>query len=359
MTHRVYNFTAGPCALPLEILKTAQAEFLDFHGCGMSIIEISHRSSIFEPVHEEALALAKEILQVPDEFQCLFLQGGGRQQFAMTAMNLMADGSEGAIINSGHWASGALEEGNRVGVMHEAWTGKAQGFTTLPSDDEIKLPKTARYLHVTANETIGGIEFHELPKVSVPLVVDNSSDYYTRSIPWERCDIVYGGAQKNLAPAGVTVVFVRKTLLVDHPNLPKIFCYKTQADKNSLYNTPPCFQIYMLNLMLKWIKGKGGLAYFSDFSQQKSDKLYAAIDASDFYHNAIDPKYRSRTNVIFRTPSEALDTEFWQAADKAGLRGLKGHRVVGGLRASLYNAMEMAGVDALIDFMNTFAKTHA
>lgn len=356
--HRIHNFTAGPCTLPRTVLEQAQKELLDYRGTGMSVMELSHRGRLFQPLHEETVVLARELIGAPEDFQCLLLQGGAHGQFAMTAMNLMVDGGEGAIVNSGHWAGRAMSEARRIGVIHEAWSGEEDGFTTLPDDGQIDVPAQARYLHVTSNETIGGIQFRELPDVGVPLVVDASSDYYTRAIPWGRCDIVYGGAQKNLAPAGLTVVFVRKSILEDHPHLPKILNYKTHADANSLYNTPPTFQIYLLNLVLKWIRENGGLTRCTALAQKKSDRLYEAIDRSAFYRNSIAPAFRSRTNIVFRTPTPALDERFWREADKRGLHGLKGHRAVGGLRASLYLALEMRSVTALVDYMRDFEKTH-
>ncbi|SUO95625.1 3-phosphoserine/phosphohydroxythreonine transaminase [Suttonella ornithocola] len=362
MTHRIYNFCAGPCTLPLSVLEQAQAELLDFQGSGMSVMEISHRSKRFEPLHEETVELASKLIAAPDDFQCLFLPGGASEQFVMTAMNLLANGGKAAIANSGIWANKALIEARRIGEMEEIWSGESTQFTTLPSNDELKARLTDtqyKYLHLTSNETIGGIQYHELPTdLSTPLVIDASSDYYTRPISWQSCDIVYGGAQKNLAPSGFAVVFIRKALLQDHPHIPKFLTYKAHADANSLYNTPPTWQIYLLNGVLKWMQGKGGIPYFEAQAKQKSEKLYQAIDKSDFYQNNITPVFRSRTNVIFQTPNEQLDTEFWQTAEKEGLSGLKGHKLVGGIRASLYNALEISAADALIDFMNTFERTH-
>lgn len=359
MTHRIYNFCAGPCTLPLPILTQAQHDLIDFQSSGMGVMEISHRSKLFEPLHNETIELAGKLIGMPEDFQCLLLPGGASEQFAMTAMNLLAEGGTAGIINSGIWAEKALIEARRVGNAEEVWSGKASHFTTLPNASDICLQKAYRYLHLTSNETIGGIQFAEIPTtLGVPLVIDASSDYYTREIPWHAVDIVYGGAQKNLAPSGFAVVFIRKTLILDHPHLPKFFTYKPHADNNSLYNTPPTWQIYILNGVLKWMQAKGGIPYFAEQAKLKSTALYTAIDASDFYHNDIAPQYRSQTNVIFRTPSAELDTEFWQSAEKHGLSGLKGHRIVGGLRASLYNALEMDGVHALIEYMNDFARTH-
>lgn len=355
--HRIHNFCAGPCTLPLSVLEAAREELLDFQGSGMSVMEISHRSKRFEPLHEEALSLAHELIGAPDDFMPLFLPGGAHQQFVMTAMNLLADGGSAAFANSGVWAEKALKEAQRIGKGVEVWSGAAQQFTTLP-DSIPAFPADARYLHLTSNETIGGIQYRDFPQSPVPLVIDASSDYYTRTLPWERCAIVYGGAQKNLAPAGIAVVFVRRDLLKDHAGIPKFLTYKAHADANSLYNTPPTWQIYLLGKVLHWMKAQGGIEHFGRQSVKKSGLLYDYLDRSDFYRNTIAPEHRSRTNVIFRTPSEALDTRFWQEAEKAGLSGLKGHRIVGGLRASLYNALDIDSVHALIAFMDQFAREH-
>lgn len=359
MTHRIHNFCAGPCTLPLSVLEAAQNELTNFAGTGMSVMEISHRSKVFMQVHEETLALAQELISAPSRFKPLLLQGGASEQFAMSAQNLLAEGGEAAIINSGIWAGKALSEANRIATMRCIWDGKAKDYTTLPTAEELSIgDKDYRYLHITSNETIGGIQWRKYPDLGIPLVIDASSDYYTRDIPWEHCAVVYGGVQKNLAPSGLALVFVHENYLVDHPEIAKFNCYKTHADANSLYNTPPTWQIYMLNKVLHWMKEKGGISHFNQFSAEKSSKLYAAIDHSDFYYNPIASEYRSHTNVIFRTPSEELDKAFVATAEAAGLSGLKGHRSVGGLRASLYNALEMDSVDALIDFMQQFEQQY-
>ena len=358
MTHRIYNFTAGPCTLPLAVLESAQAELLDFQGCGMSVLEISHRSKRFEAVHEETLALAQELIAAPADFQPLLLAGGAHQQFDMIPLNLLADGGSAAYINSGIWAEKALKEAQRVGDAREIWTGRDSGFTTLP-DALPPLSADCRYLYLTSNETISGVQYRDYPTAAVPLVIDASSDYYTRTIPWERCAIVYGGVQKNLAPAGLALVFVRRDLIKDHPRVPKFLTYAAHAAANSLFNTPPTWQIYMLNKVLHWIKDNGGIAHFEAESIAKSGLLYDYIDHSNYYQNDVPPAYRSRTNVTFRTPSPELDTRFWQEAESQGFAGLKGHKLLGGIRASIYNAMPIAGVEALIDYMQTFAAKNA
>ena len=357
MPHRIHNFCAGPCTLPLPVLQEAREELLDFQDSGMSVMEISHRSKRFEPLHEEALALAQELIGAPDDFFPFFLPGGAHQQFAMTAMNLLAEGGSAAYVNSGVWAEKALKEAQRIGQAQEIWSGRDNAFTTLP-DTLPALPADTRYVHLTSNETIGGIQYREFPQTGAPLVIDASSDYYARSLPWERCAIVYGGAQKNLAPSGIAVVFVRKDLIKDHPAIPRFFTYQAHRDANSLYNTPPTWQIYILGKVLRWMKTQGGVPHFERKSMEKSALLYDYLDQSAFYQNNIAPQYRSRTNVIFRTPTEALDTQFWQEAEQNGLSGLKGHRIVGGIRASLYNALDTESVHTLIAFMQQFAARH-
>lgn len=359
MNHRIHNFCAGPCTLPLSVLEQAQAELLNFQGSGMSVMEISHRSKRFEPLHEETLALAAQLIGMPEDFVCLLLPGGAHQQFCMVALNLLPAGNSAAYLDTGVWGKKAYEEAARIGDAHIIWSGKEERYTTLPQEAHIHLDKPYRYLYLTSNETVNGIQFRNLPSADAPLVIDASSDYYTRSIAWQHTDIVYGGVQKNLAPSGLALVFVRKTLLQENPHINKFLSYKAHADANSLYNTPPTWQIYLLNLVLKWMQAKGGIPYFAAQAEAKSAKLYAAIDESDFYHNDIAPAFRSQTNVIFRTPSEALDTQFWKEAETQGLSGLKGHRIVGGLRASLYNALEMNSVEALIDYMRAFAQQHS
>ena len=267
----------------------------------------------------------------------------------------LADGGSAAYINSGVWADKALHEAERVGDAREIWSGRDGGYTTLP-DTLPALPADCRYLYLTSNETVNGIQYRNYPEAAAPLVIDASSDYYTRAdIPWTRCAIVYGGVQKNLAPAGLALVYVRRDLLTDHPRVPRFLTYAAHAAANSLYNTPPTWQIYMLHKVMQWIESKGGIIHFDRASQEKSALLYDYLDQSDYYTNRIAPQYRSRTNVVFRTRSDALDTRFWQEAEQNGLSGLKGHKIVGGLRASLYNALDISSVHALIDYMDAFA----
>ncbi len=356
MAHRIFNFCAGPCTLPLAVLEEVQAELLDFQGLGMSVMEISHRSQPFEQLHFETLALARELIGAPADFDTLILPGGAHQQFVMTAMNLLSDGGRAGFINSGVWAEKALKEAARIGAAEELWSGRASDFTTLPTEKLAGAGFT--YVHVTSNETIGGVQFRELPDCGAPLVVDCSSDFYARPLDWSKCALVYGGVQKNLAPAGIALVFIRKDLLKERPQLPQFLSYQAHSAARSLYNTPPTFQIYVLWKMLHWIKAQGGVAHFAAQSMEKSALLYGHIDGSDFYRNPIPPQFRSRTNVIFNLPSAELDTQFWQEAAAQGMNGLKGHRIRGGIRASLYNAMERAGVEALLAFMKEFERRH-
>lgn len=359
MQTRLHNFCAGPCTLPLSVLQQAQEELLDFQGIGASIMEISHRSAIFQTLHEETLALAGELLEMPEEFQPLLLSGGAHQQFCMIPLNLLSADKTAAYLDTGIWSKKAYAEAARIGNAEILWSSKEDGYRQLPEQDYFDVnPETYAYLYLTSNETVNGVQFHELPRASVPLAIDCSSDFYTRRINWADCDVVYGGVQKNLAPAGLGLVFVRKTRLQDIEHINKFFTYQAHAQANSLYNTPPTWQIYLLNLVLKWIKAHGGVAHFEAQSIEKSSKLYNAIDGSDFYHNAIALNCRSRTNVIFQTPSAELDTLFWKEAEKQHLSGLKGHRIVGGLRASLYNALEMASVEALIAYMSDFERKY-
>ncbi len=361
MTNRVYNFCAGPCTLPLEVLEEAQKEFVDYQGTGMSLIEMSHRAPEYDEVHSEAMQLAREIYQVPDDFAVLFLQGGATLQFAMVPMNLLKSGQKGGYIGSGAWASGAFKDGQKYGDVYLAWDGKDTGYTRMPTSDEIEIRAGTRYLHITSNETISGIRMTEWPEVDVPLVADMSSDYMSRPIPWEKFDLVYGGAQKNLGPAGATLVFVRKSALADaNTEVGAYLRYQTHVDKDSLFNTPPVFTIYMIGKVLKWMKNKGGLEAIEAEAADKAQRLYDVIDNSGgWYTSPVAVENRSHMNVVFRLPSEELEKKFLKEADSAGLKNLKGHRSVGGCRASIYNAMPVEGVDALASFMHQFQKDNS
>ena len=358
MTNRVYNFCAGPCTLPLEVLEEAQQEFVDYHGAGMSLIEMTHRGPEYEAVHNEAVELAREIYGAPDDFEVLFLQGGATLQFAMIPMNMLKAGEKAAYIGSGAWASGAFKDAQKYGDVYLAWDGKEEGYTRMPASDEIELQPDTRYLHITSNETIGGIRMTEWPEVDVPMIADMSSDYMSRPIPWQKFDLVYGGAQKNLGPAGAALVFVRKSVLADcNTDIGEYLRYSVHAEKNSLFNTPPVFTIYMIGKVLKWMKAKGGLSVIEQEAADKAGRLYDVIDNSDgWYICPVATENRSHMNVVFRLPSEDLEKKFIKEADAAGMKNLKGHRSVGGCRASIYNAMPYEGVDALAQFMEQFRK---
>ena len=356
MTNRLHNFSAGPCTLPLEVLEEAQAEFVDYQGAGMSLIEMSHRGKHFDDVANEAMALSMEVFKVPNDFAVLFLQGGALLQFSMVPMNFLSAGKKGAYVNSGTWAKGAITDGKEYGEVYTAWDGAENNYTRMPSPDEIKIQDNTRYLHITTNETIGGIRFAEWPETEVPLIADMSSEYMARPLPWDKFDLVYGGAQKNLGPAGMAVVFVRKSILEGlNQNMGRYLRYDIQESKGSMFNTPPVFPIYMYGKVLKWMKAQGGVTAMETIAAEKASMVYSAIDNSDSYYNCpVEEKSRSHMNVVFRLPSEELEQQFITEASGKGLMNLKGHRSVGGCRASIYNALPKRSVQALTDFMQSF-----
>jgi len=358
MTNRVHNFCAGPCTLPLEVLEEAQQEFVDYHGTGMSLIEMSHRAPEYDAVHMEATQLARDVFRVPDEFAVLFLQGGATLQFSMIPMNILRAGEKGAYVGSGAWATGAYNDGRKYGDVYLAWDGKDNGYTRMPATDEIEIQAGTRYLHITSNETIGGIRMVEWPDVEVPLIGDMSSDYMSRPIPWDKFDLVYGGAQKNLGPAGAAIVFIRKSILPElNTDIGAYLQYGIHVEKDSLFNTPPVFTIYMIGKVLKWMKDKGGLDVIEREAAEKAGRLYSVIDDSDgWYSCPVAAENRSHMNVVFRLPSEDLEKKFLKESDAAGLKNLKGHRSVGGCRASIYNALPMESVEALVRFMEQFRR---
>jgi phosphoserine aminotransferase len=356
---RVYNFNPGPAVLPLEVLQEAQAELLDFKGTGMSVMEISHRSKEFEAVIQTAEADLRELLGIPSNYKVIFLQGGATLQFAMLAMNLRAAGSADYIV-TGAWSKIALKEAQKLGTARAAANTEADGFNCLPA--KLDLDPNAAYLHMTSNETIHGVEFFSepTPPAGVPLVCDTSSDFISRPIDVSRYGMIYGGAQKNAGPAGVTVVIIRDDMLERTPaNLPVMLDYKTLASSGSLHNTPPAFSIYMVGLVFKWAKKVGGLAAIEKTNRVKAGLVYQAMDESGgFYRGHAKPEARSLMNIPFRLPSEELEDAFAKEAKKNNLIGLKGHRSVGGMRASVYNAMSVEGAEALVGFMKEFQKKH-
>ncbi|MCQ3804660.1 MAG: 3-phosphoserine/phosphohydroxythreonine transaminase [Acidimicrobiia bacterium] len=359
---RVDNFGAGPCTLPLPILEEAQAEFLDFEGSGMSILELSHRSSFYERMHEEALSLAREVSGAPEGFEVLVIAGGATMQFAMIPANLLADpASRGAYLRTGTWGRLALADAGRWGDAYCAWDGEPHGYRRMPELSEIRIESGARYLHVTSNETIGGIRMLEMPALGVPLVVDVSSDFLARPIQWELCDLVYGGVQKNLAPAGMALVFMRRSLLDNLVGtLPRFFDYRWYAAKGSTGNTPPVFPIYMMGKMLKLLRSLGGVTGLEQRTAHKAGIIYDVIDQSDgYYRSPVDPRHRSHTNVVFRLPTPEAESQFLKESNAAGLVGLKGHRSVGGCRASLYAGLQLESAARLASFMSDFRETNS
>ena len=357
-TNRIYNFSAGPAVLPLEVLEQAREHLLSLPGVGMSILEISHRSKPFDEVIETAEADIRELAGIPEGYHVLFLQGGASLQFSMVPMNLLPQGGSADYIVTGSWSQKAVKEAKRVGGVKIAGSTESDNFNRIPAQDELTLDPNAAYLHYTTNNTIFGTEFGYVPDAGgVPLVADASSDIFSGPIDVSKFAVIYAGAQKNLAPAGMTLVILRDDMLKRTPSsLPTMLQYTIHAENKSLYNTPPVFTIYVMGLVLKWVKKQGGLAAIDALNTRKADKLYAEIDRTGFYRAHAQPGSRSRMNVTFRLPSEELEKAFAKEATAAGLDGLKGHRSVGGMRASIYNAFPEAGVDALVQFMQAFEK---
>ncbi len=360
MTKRVFNFNPGPAALPLEVLEQAQAEMLDFKGTGMSVMEISHRSKEFEAVINTAEADLRELLGIPANYKILFLQGGASLQFAMLPMNLRPVGASADYIVTGTWSKTAIKESKKLGTARAAANTEAEGFKSLPAS--LDLDPKAAYLHFTSNETIHGVEFftEPTPPAGVPLVCDCSSDFISHPIDVSKYAMLYAGAQKNAGPSGVVVVIAREDMLERTPeNLPVMLDYKALAASGSLHNTPPCWSIYMVGLVFQWVKKMGGLAGIEKINRTKANLVYNAIDNSGgFYRGHALPEARSIMNIPFRLPSEELEDTFAKEAKGAGLIGLKGHRSVGGMRASIYNAMTVEGTEALVQFMKEFQKKH-
>ncbi len=357
---RVYNFCAGPAALPEPVLAQARDEMLDWHGSGMSVMEMSHRSPEFLSVAESAEADLRELLGIGNDYAVLFLQGGASLQFSAVPLNLMPEGGGADYVNTGQWSKKAIAEGARYGAVKVAANGEADRFTSIPPLDSWQLDPQASYLHLTPNETIGGVEFHWIPQVGdIPLVADMSSTILSRPIDVGRYGVIYAGAQKNIGPAGLTIVIVRRDLLGRaRETTPVTMNWAVQAENGSMYNTPPTLAIYLAGLVFQWLKAQGGLAEMEAVNRRKAGKLYEYIDASGFYSNPVEPPSRSLMNVPFTLPDAALDKAFLAGADERGLKNLKGHRSVGGMRASLYNAVPEAAVDALIEYMKEFASAH-
>lgn len=357
---RIFNFSAGPAALPEAVLAQARDEMLDWQGSGMSIMEMSHRGKEFMSVAAAAEADLRELMAIPDNYKVLFLQGGASAQFSAIPMNLLRGKQSADYINTGAWSKKAIAAAKSYCDVNVAASSEASKFTTIPAQNSWQLNADAAYLHYTPNETIGGVEYHWIPEAGdVPLVADMSSTILSRPIDVSRFGLIYAGAQKNIGPAGLTLVIVREDLLGDaDPMLPGVLDYKIQADADSMINTPPTFGWYLAGLVFKWLKAQGGLQVMAQTNERKAGKLYAAIDHSDFYASPVDPACRSWMNVPFTLADPELDTVFLAEAKAAGLATLKGHRSVGGMRASIYNAMPEEGVDQLITMMQGFEKKH-
>lgn len=357
---RVYNFSAGPAMLPASVLEKAREELKGWHSTGVAPMEMSHRSKEFVSIAEKATADLRDVLAVPADYKILFLAGGASGQFAAVPMNLRRGKTKLSYVHTGYWSGKAIVEAGRFGEVAVAASSKDSNFTTIPPLPEWRIDPDAAYLHYTVNETIGGVEFHTVPEMDgLPLVADMSSNILSRSVDVSRFALIYASTQKNIGLAGSAVVIVREDLIGQAlPGTPSIFDYRQQADKGSMVNTPPTYAWYIAGLMLEWVKEQGGLKAIEARNIRKAEKLYAVIDASPFYSNPVDPAFRSRMNVPFRLADAALEKPFLAAAKEAGLVTLEGHRSVGGVRASIYNAMPEEGVEALVSFMREFERRH-
>jgi len=359
-TNRIFNFSAGPAVLPVEVLAEAQRDLMALPGVGMSILEISHRSKPFDEVIEGCEADLRALAGIPANYHVLFLQGGASLQFSMVPMNLLPPGRSADYIVTGSWSEKAVKEAKRVGAVKIAGSTTSENFVRVPTQGELTLDPAAAYVHYTTNNTIFGTEWHYVPDAGrVPLVADTSSDMYSRPIDVGKFGLIYAGAQKNLGPSGLTLVIIRDDLVARTPaSLATMLQYGVHVENKSMYNTPPVFGVYIMRLVLKWLLKEGGLAAIDARNARKADKLYAEIDRTGYYRGHAHKDSRSRMNVTFRLPSEELEKKFAKESTAAGLDGLKGHRSVGGLRASIYNAFPEAGVDALVGFMKEFERTN-
>lgn len=352
---RVHNFSAGPATLPLEVLEHAQEELTEYNGTGRSIMELSHRSAQYEEIDQQAKARLRNLLGLGDKFEIMFLQGGASSQFMMAPYNFLSENQTADYIDTGRWSDKAIKEAKIFGNVHVPFSSSEGNYNRVPIQEELNFSDNPRYVHFTSNNTVAGTQFPTEPDTDgVPLVCDASSDFLSRPIDINKYGIIYAGAQKNVGPAGVTVVIIRKDFLeqADTKNVPTILKYSTHTEK--IFNTPPTFNVYMVNLVLKWIEDKGGLSYFKSFNEEKAKKVYDTIDSDDFYSSPVERESRSLMNVVFRLPSEELEQKFLEESVKHDLYTLKGHRSVGGMRASIYNACSMESVDALVNFMNDF-----
>ena len=351
---RVYNFSAGPSMLPLEVLEQAQADFVDYQGCGMSVTEMSHRSKQFDAIHNECISLIRELMGVPESYEVLLVQGGASTQFAAIPMNLLKSGKADYVV-TGNFAKKAMQEARKYGDIHVAGSSEEAKFTYIPKDLDVRAD--ADYLYICQNNTIFGTRFTRLPECEMPLVADVSSNILSEEMDVSKYGVMYAGAQKNLAPAGLTIVIVRKDLIKEPMSFcPTMLSWKVMAENNSLYNTPPCFAIYMAMLNLRHLKKLGGVKEMQKLNEYKAGLLYDFIDSSSFYVNRVNKQDRSLMNVPFNTPNAELDAAFVKQAGENGFVSIKGHRLVGGMRASIYNAMPVEGITSLIEFMKEFEK---
>lgn len=359
---RKINFSAGPSTLPLSVLERIKEEIVDYKGSGFSIIEASHRGKEYEAIHNDAINLTKELLGLPNNYKVLFLGGGATLQFGMIPMNFLPQGKSADYIVTGTWSKKAFSDAKKVGKPNAIYDGANHNYTDLPSFNSLKFNNDAAYVHMCSNETIHGVQFNGLPDTgNIPLIVDMSSDFMSAPIDIKKCAMIYAGAQKNIGPAGATMAIIRDDFLERSPgNLITYLNYKTHAEDNSLHNTPPVFSIYVIRMVLEWIKGQGGLKAIEKITNQKAGYILDAIDAfPDFFKCPVKKEYRSKMTPIFRLPTEALETEFIELAKKNNMVGIKGHRSVGGIRTSIYNALPLEGAKAMGELMRDFAKNRA
>jgi phosphoserine aminotransferase len=357
MPERIYNFSPGPATLPYQVLEEAAKDIVNFRNRGIGLIEMSHRSKEFMAVAEETGSLVRELLNVPDNYSVLFLQGGASSQFFMVPMNLLGQGKGATYLNTGVWSRKAIAEAKLFGDIKVAWTGEEDKFNRVPSDDEYSVDPESEYLYFVSNNTIYGTQFRKFPETDVTLVSDMSSDILSRPVDVSRFGIIFAGAQKNMGPAGVTVVIIRDDLLdrADE-SVPTMLKYRTHADKDSMFNTPPCFAIYCVGRVMNWLREQGGVEEMARLNEKKAAILYEAMDRTDFYRGHAKKDSRSLMNISFNLPTPELEAKFIAEAAEQGLDGLKGHRSIGGCRASIYNAFPMEGVEKLVDFMADFEK---
>ncbi len=360
MPERIYNFSPGPATLPYSVLQEAAVDIVNYQNTGIGLIELSHRSKEFMAVAEETEKLIRQLLNVPDNYKVLFLQGGASSQFFMIPMNLLGKGKTATYLNTGTWSKKAIKEARLFGDIKVAYSSEDTTFNRVPRDDEYTVAPDSEYLYFVSNNTIYGTQFSQMPKTDTMLVADMSSDILSRPVEIDKFGIIFAGAQKNMGPAGVTIVLIRDELLDKTPDtVPTMLRYKTHADKGSMFNTPPCFAIYCVGLVMRWLQEQGGVEAMEEKNRRKAGLLYNAIDATDFYRGHAEKDSRSLMNISFNLPTPELEAKFIAEAAEVGFNGLKGHRSIGGCRASIYNAFPEEGVAKLVDFMADFAKKNS